>query len=395
MEKSQRKFAEKMLAEVRRAGWDGPLELDEEGFRLVSGPSSYLNLHNAFVEYERAPRLRRGEVIRRYATVANAPGFPDSAAEARPNLLLQVRDHAWFEQLVLQYPDLRDGRGPGVTCEPLNDLLAIEIVYDHPQSIASLAPDTLEGWEISPDEAFRVGRANLRDRTPGTLAPVAAGVFTSPWHDGYDAARLLLTELISRLDLEGDPVALIPQRDHLYVTGSDDDAGLGRIAAIAEPLLQEPRRVTGHAFVWRDGSWMSFAPEPGHPQHLAFRRLVYITEAQNYNEQKAVLDQQNQAAGRDVFVASVMVTERPDTAALISMSTWTLGVPTLLPRADTVVFVAPGANAENRIVRVPWEEAVAVMGESMAPQGLFLERWLVETFPDAGQLAELEARSGS
>jgi hypothetical protein len=80
------------------------------------------------------------------------------------------------------------------------------------------------------------------------------------------------------------PVAVLPQRDHLFVTGVDDGHGLVRIAELARPLLDEPHRVTGRAFVWRDGAWLSFVPPHGHPSQRRFLDLVRVTDAANYEE---------------------------------------------------------------------------------------------------------------
>jgi hypothetical protein len=109
---SRASFADKMIAELRRAGDTGPLEFDEDQFRLVRGEGSFLNLHNAYAEWERAPRLRRKAVLRYFATSLLEPTTPpDSIDEARAHLLLRVRDREWYETMRLQFADARDGKG--------------------------------------------------------------------------------------------------------------------------------------------------------------------------------------------------------------------------------------------------------------------------------------------
>jgi len=215
-------------------------------------------------------------------------------------------------------------------------------------------------------------------------------VFISPWHDTYDSSRLVLVELITRLDVRGDPVALPLHRDHLFLTGSDDERGLGRSADLAAPLLDDHRRVTGRACVWRDGRWRPFVPPEGHPCRNRFVELRLQTDAGSYDEQKSVLEQQAQSRGDDVFVASVLVMTDGETGVSASLCTWTDGVPTLLPRADQIAFVTPGATEEEpRIMRVPWEHATAVMRDAMEPQGLVPERWRVDRFPSEQEQAAL------
>jgi hypothetical protein len=391
LDRERQAFAEKMTAALRKAGWTGPLELDEEGFRLVRSETSYLNLHNAYADWKRAPLLRRRDVIKRYATsFASSPEPPERVEEARPNLMPRVRDLEWLKVMELELADLRDGRGPAVTYVPLNDELVVELVYDWPTTTASLGQEQFDAWGMSIEEALRTARANLRERTPGTFAELEPGVFGAHWLDAYDASRLLLAELISRLPLDGDPVALLPSRDLLLLAGSADVAGLGRIAELAEPLLSEQRSITGRAFAWRDGGWTPFLPDEDHPHHGRFQRLVQITRARHYADQKAALDERHQRAGEDLYVASLLLLRTETSDALTSWCSWGRGVRALLPRADLVVFGIPGESEEEyRHWRVPWDEAVALVGDRMEPQGLVPERWLVgaESFPGEEQLA--------
>jgi len=395
MDKARRKYLEKMIEELRRGGLTDPIDVDEDQFQLVAG-GMVINLHNGFVEWERASVLRRGQVLRRFAEVFLQPGEPPAAVEqARPNLMLRVRDREWYAVNELRFAvDARDGEGPAFTYEPLNEWLAVEVVYDWPTSVSSLKPETLADWGMSVEEAIRTGRANLRERTEGTFQAVAPGVFAAPWQDTYDAARLLLTELISRLDLSGDPVALLPQRNHLFLAGADDEPGLGRIAQLAEPLLDEPHRVTGRAFVWREGRWQLFLPPETHPHHESFRRLVTLTVAEDYNEQQGVLEQRYAAGGEDVFVAAVMVRADNASGETRSVCAWTEGVRAVLPRTDEIAFVVPGeSESENEITLVPWDRAVAVLAGAMEPQGFLPERWLVDRFPTPSELTALEPPS--
>jgi hypothetical protein len=376
------RFADKIIAELRHAGDTGPLEFDEEQFRLIRGEGNFLNLHNAFTEWERAPRLKRKAVLRYFATSLLSPTTPpDSIDEARANLMMRVRDREWCETMRLQFPTARDGKGPVLTYERINGELVLELVYDWPTAVSSIAPEQLDGWGITLEEAVRTARANLRERTPGTFAQLEPGVFASAWHDTYDSSRLVLTELISRLDVRGDPVALLPHRDHLFVTGANDESGLGRVAELARPLLDEPHRVTGRAFVWRDGAWQPFVPADGHPHRRRFLDLVRVTDAANYEEQKQALEEQARARGDDVFVASVLVATDPASGETTTVCSWTEGVPTLLPRADRIAFVSPGEAEETSIVYVPWDDALALMSGAMTAQGIDPERWRVDRFP--------------
>src|SRR5436309_10766962 len=147
MDKARRKYLEKMIEELRRGGLTDPIDVDEDQFQLVAG-GMVINLHNGFVEWERASVLRRGQVLRRFAEVFLQPGEPPATVEqARPNLMLRVRDREWYAVNELRFAvDARDGEGPAFTYEPLNEWLAVEVVYDWPTSVSSLKPETLADW---------------------------------------------------------------------------------------------------------------------------------------------------------------------------------------------------------------------------------------------------------
>ncbi len=179
------------------------------------------------------------------------------------------------------------------------------------------------------------------------------------------------------------------------MTGSDDEAGLGQVAQLAEPLLSEPRRVTGRAFTWREGSWTPYLPPDDHPAHEQFLRLLCLSAASDYADQQEALNERLSAAGDDLFVASVMLVEGTS-KGLISLCSWTQGVVTLLPRTDRIAFVSPGeGDHPSNVMQVPWDEAIAVVGDLMKPQGLRPERWRVDAFPTPEELSALQGRAVS
>jgi hypothetical protein len=300
-----------------------------------------------------------------------------------------VRDLPYYAIVALQFESAGGVGDTKHSFEPLNEIVAVEVVYDHPQAVSSIGTELLDDWGIDFDEALRTARANLRERTHEAFKQIAPGVHASVVEDGYDAARLLLTELISRLEVDGDPVALVAHRDHLLVTGSDDEAGLRRIAELAEPTLGDNNRISGLPLVLRDGGWQRLTLPAQHPASSHMRRLELLTEAADYADQKIPLQRRS---GDDLFVASLMLGENE--GILVSYCTWTKGVPSLLPRAEHVVFVSPGkTDNDTDLLHVPWDHAASVMADVLHPQGLLPERWRIDTFPDEQQLRELATRA--
>lgn len=384
MDPNRLTFAEKMLAAVRQTGHPGPFAFDEERFAIRVGPSGVFFLENAFVEWTGTSRLRRGGVVKRLAAFALEFGdaLPATLDEARPNLRVRVRDLDWFGITALLVDD--PAAGAAVSFRPLNDDLALELVYDTPGATRSIDGDDLARWGVELDDALKIGRANLRHATDGTFERDGEGVYVAPWQDSYGASRLVLAELVGQLDVEGDPVALLPTRDHLFVTGSDDSEGLAEIARRAAPLLDEPRRLTGIAFARRGEQWERFLPPEGHRARTAFVELSLLSDAAAYEDQRQVL----QPRDEDVYVAKLLLFRAEDDA-LVSVATWVADNPTLLPRATHVSLVEPSRGAAHV---VPWDALVAEWGHQMEAAGLRPERWAVRQHPPADVVARITKR---
>ena len=382
----QEGFSRRYVDALRRAGNTAVWAYDPHGFALQSDAHGLVFLASAYQDWQQAPFWRRGSVLRAYVTAlaATTTTLPSTYEEARPHLMLRIRDLAGLENLTLQ---LTGNRRTCFSYQRLNDDLAIELVYDTPLAIQSVNQDTLSRWGVSLDEALRSARYNLRLATEGTFTSIAPGVFAARWSDSYDSTRMLLTELIARLDLAGDPVVLAPHRDRLFVTGSDDEAGLGTIARLATDSLEQHRRLSGVAFRYLRGEWARWMPPVGHPNEAAFRLLARTTAAMDYEEQKQLLTQRYERDASDVFVASVLLL-RDTRGTVRTLTTWADGVTALLPRADSVAF---GRVGGPRHLEFPWSVVEDVMGGALQPQGRTPERYLVERYPTDDEMARMSA----
>ena len=59
--------------------------------------------------------------------------------------------------------------------------------------------------------------------------------------DGYDASRLLLSDLVRQFEVRGEMIAMVPNREDLLITGSEDEDGLrGMLSLAAEALFSGP-----------------------------------------------------------------------------------------------------------------------------------------------------------
>jgi hypothetical protein len=386
-------FADLLARAIRAAGESAELRYDPDAFTLsTAGEGRHVfHLHNAYQEYGAAPAGRKGELFRRFVRTwfAHHKEVPDSFEDVQPDLLPTVRARAYFalNRLQMQVEGLGELDCPH---RVLAGHLGVGLVYDLPESILLLQQHHLDDWGVSFDEALGAAVRNLEEVSREPFDGPAPGVWRSPWRDNHDAARLVLTDVIRAHEVAGDPVVVVANRDTLLLTGSDDDEGLTRVAALAEEALGQPRAVSGRAVRLDGETWLPFLPGPGHPAHARFRELTVRSLGQDYADQAELLRALYEKQGKDVFVASFSAIKEKDTGAVVSYCVWSEGVDSLLPRTDEVAFYRPDAPEGKQVLaRVPWETVAEVAGALMKPAGLYPERYRVRKFPGPRQLARL------
>src|SRR6202011_4912262 len=110
--------------------------------------------------------------------------------------------------------------------------LVASLAYDLPQAMVSVSKERLEKWGVTYYEALEIARENL-EQTPFTYAEIGKGCYAFATGDSYDACRLLLPSRVEQLRVTGDLIAMVPNRDSLLVTGSDDAQGLKIMVELA------------------------------------------------------------------------------------------------------------------------------------------------------------------
>lgn len=138
----------------------------------------------------------------------------------------------------------------------------IVFVLDLPQMTVSITTEQMIRWGLSPDDLEHIARANLGQYRPdarlrviesregGRAALVAE-------HDGYDAARLLLSDLFDRLapSLGGNFYVALPARDMFLALSPGPEPFVRRIhQRVVEDFRRLPYPITTDFFlVTRDG----------------------------------------------------------------------------------------------------------------------------------------------
>jgi hypothetical protein len=392
-----KRFADRFMQRMAKEKIGSEHHYDEKEFRIVyrnpKGEEQIANLGNAYADACKLPASQCDHVIDGYIRSLRSTKLAESAEEARSRLMPVVRDASYFGIVGLMARiDFPDGLGPDPAAAPLAKGLAVGIVLDSEHATAMVTQKHLADWGWSFEEALKIATDNLRSHTEMKFRAAGDGLFISSWLDVYDASRMLLTDMLFRLPLRGDPVVAVPSRNHLLVCGAKDMAALElMVSMVADILENETRPSSAELFALDGNSWKPFRAEV--PSASKLEAAQYSRRLHDYEQQKGLLEKRFKREGRDVFVASYKLFKKDDTGKHHSLTQWTKGVLTLLPIVDQLVLLDMGTREMSS---VNWEKAAVVLGERLCPVDDYVPlRVQVDCFPSTDQLAALRAAAST
>jgi len=359
--------------------------------------------HNTFGEWQRRDQAGRADLIARFVRSLLETRSQDTfSAENLPNELMPgIRSQALISGMMI-----RSWASGGPNDEsrataflPFAADLVVCAVRDQPDSMSLMTRGKLAEAGLSIERAIRLAMANFRERCPAPIfEPLGDGLFGCVNLEDYQSSLLLL---VPRQDyplppIDGAPIVAVPGRNVLYLTGSQNPAGIARLLDIASKAAETPHFCSPSLLQWNGERW---AEEPLVDQDLDARRREILRRqlAADYNEQKQLLDQYHDEQGQDIFVASMMLyrDRAKDSSDTFTVTTLTLGTTgTLLPRADRLVFVrsADGLVKVSDTADVSWSDAIAIVGNLFAPVPyLYPPRLRALGFPDEEAWSQLKA----
>jgi uncharacterized protein YtpQ (UPF0354 family) len=381
-------FAKDVQNALRSSGEHRNIRYDPGEFALRIGDNQrILYLHNSYEMYKATSKSSRKAAMRQIVRswFSTEKPHPEEFADLGPDLLPVVRSRSYYDLTELRLR-LSGGELKSLPYEILADHLAVGLVFDLPESMRSIPNEDLDRWQVSLYDALEKARQNLMEREHKVMQ-IGDGLYSSAAGDSYDASRMILLDLVRKLSVKGDFVAMVPNRDTLLITGSDDQAGLAIMSEYAKKALAQ-RPITGIAFRLDGEDWQPWLPPTGHSLFSTYQMLHLQSIAQDYAEQKALLDKLHEKSGSDLFVASYSAGERD--GVIHTHCVWAKGVPTLLPKTDFVVCMKQ-QTAEGAMI-LPWSALVEVVGDLMKEEDIYPPRFRVESFPSDEQLKRLESR---
>lgn len=388
------KFARLLIAAMQRAGDPRRAVYERAEFQLkfYEGDKEVgvACLRNLYDEYCKTPVKVRAQQLKHIvrALLSYHKELPDEFEHARYDLRPMVRTRSYFDLIRLQQ-QAEGNEGPDIPYEAIGDHLAASLVYDLPESMRTISQDSLDDWGVTYYEAMEVARRNLEEME-FRFAGLDERLYASITGDNYDASRLLLTDLIRGLTVQGDLIAMVPNRDTLLVTGSDDPEGLAIMADLAEKALEEPRPMCAIPLRLEEDEWVTWTPPPGHTLHHKFRLLEVKSLYGEYADQKPLLDALHQKQETGIFVAAYSAVEKPP-GVVFSYCVWGKGVDTYLPKTQKVMFLEEG---QEGLIGGDWDVVQSVVGHLMEPvEDLYPPRWRVRDYPTAAELEQLRDSS--
>jgi hypothetical protein len=388
------KFAAMMTRVLRDAGETRSMRYDPADFRLTleGDQTNSFYLHNIYAEYLSTPRSERKALLARYGAFSQQARIEEvGSAQAREQLLPRVRERFYHESLRLMAEaqgDAAEGKFPPTRL--LNEQLTLELVLDKPDAVQTVGDGQLEEWGWTWDEAMAIARENLWKLSKKGFELLAPGLYYSTAADTHDASRMYLHDLVWQHPVKGKHIAMVPNRNALLVTGSDDAEGLAHMAKAARDVLGQPRAMTGVAFELEGKEWRPWLPRRSSPLRAAFEGLAVDSMARDFEEQAGWLEKIVQRQGREVFVAKAAFYQRKADETFFSLGSWAEGVPTMLPKVD---FVMMGAQRNGKLQTVgfaQWERMEKAAGDLLKKIYEYPPRFMVEKFPTEQQLAAMD-----
>ncbi len=384
-------FAKQIMRGLREAGQTNELRYERAERRIVQlrdgKEVGSVHLGNMYQSYVALDRPHRAEHLKHCVRVVmrlyHNPELPADFAEARPNLRPKLWSRSLMEHLRLKglYSD-PPPKQLDLPCQPIGEHLLACLCYDWPESVRSINQDNLEKWGVTVFEALEAAKENLEESTLAT-SKIGDHLYSFITGDSYDAVRLLLEDRIKGFELTGRPVVMIPNRDSILITGSDDAVGLEMMARLAVKELEEPYSLSGIPLILDDGEWVDWMPPADHPSYARFRELELNFIGSHYTEQKQLLDAAHERGGIEVFVASFSVATRQD-GSQVSFCVWGDGVDSLLPVTHKVAIMQK--DRENTAYYGEWTRVLDVAGELMELTDHYPRRYRVREFPDKAML---------
>ena len=300
-------------------------------------------LDNAFAESrEMSPEERRAKIAFFFAFVGDQEQN-ETWDEARETLVPVLRGATYGLEIWAQEPKA------GFVRRPFLPFVDIVVAMDRPTSMSFVGRGTVERWKLEEREVFEAaaGRVHLLgDKSVDLYDDTHGSLWVVTSNDSYESSRLLVPGWLAafRGRVEGNPIAIIPERATLMVGGDGRPEMIERLLDKAEREFAASNRRLSPALYTIDEAGKVVPYNRPESDVLATKaKIAHLNLGRyEYGVQKTELDKLYEATGHDVYVASYDVLRARDGTSPRSFSVWTRGVRTYLPETEKVMLLITG-----------------------------------------------------
>ena len=383
-EPSQEEFAKLVIKALAKTS-EVPFVYDAENFRLVrqSKDKADINLANVYKEYLALEDAERPAHVARIAAAFSLKetDLPTDFDSIKQNLMPKIWSRATFENMKLRQR-INAGAVFDITLRPMGEHLLTSLVYDTEEAMRTVSNPEIKTWGVNYDRAFKVACKNLAASTEA-YSQLGDHLHSSVSGDNYDSARILL-DYFKDAKVKGDKVAVVANRNSVYVAGSEDPESLKMMFDLSAMGAEDARPLSPLPLVLKDGKWTDWVPPKDHVSRAVYDQRSVQFFNTLYSQQKKLLDQVFKVEGKDIFVASFTAVTNQQAKVTSSFCVWANGVDSLLPKTQIVVLCAKQgemtANGE-------WEHVQKIVGDLMeVDDSVYPTRYRVKGFPTAEQL---------
>jgi hypothetical protein len=312
--------------------------------------------------------------------------------EARAYVLPITQEKMYFEghRLIVEgvirqdYPE--DYEEYQASCifpvDEMNCYLATGLVISLNHKVCILSAPRLNDWGVTFSEVYKLAMKNLEEISSESFIEKSPGLWVSPWRDDFDPSRMLLIHKISALNVQGDPVAFIPNGGTLIIADSHDEYALNMAIDMVFSVYQGDYSTISRAYILKNGGWKPFSVNE---EHSAYRNLLLLNRTvikDEYNRQRELLEPLY-SEEKD-FVPQVTLIN-PEDRLPFNLSIWLVGFDVLLPKVDRI-SISDGLDinfdeASFISTTVDFDQLLEICGHRLKKMDVFPERYLCDSFP--------------
>jgi hypothetical protein len=380
---SREKFAQMVTREVRKQHPECTVTSDAARFVLVVESDEKRTEHELELAYYMfassqlfARTIVAAEAGAIGAAIVEGRALPERFDDARSGLIPKcvpgMRVDLKNVELML------DGEPPvSYPSREFGERFEIWLRYESEMCSGFVEEADLRRWGVSLDKALSVARDNLRELCKEPFKEIAPGVHESPGGSHYDATRIMLTDQIRELPVDGTHVALIVDKYELLVTGSNSIIGMVEFAKKLKSLDDYSFYYEGGPLILEGDSWRIYEPPGRHPAAIALRNLNTLRRAEAYQSQAEELEKLFAQEAANTVVAEAKTETDDVTGERTLIADWPDGELVSLPEVDRVRFESGSGAGLAQTVTLDWDEIRRWFSDLMVTQDLNPPRWLL------------------